>query len=53
MKYAYATLNPRFDIDIRHMSQPFDSPDIPKNHSSPVRWLHDSLKFHANQMITP
>jgi len=49
---AMLLLYPRPDIDIRHMSQAFDSPDIPKNHSSPVRWLHGSLKYHTNQMIT-
>ncbi len=32
-----AKVNPRSDIDMRRMPQPFDSPGIPKNHSSPTR----------------
>ena len=47
---AKTLLNPRSDID---MPQPFDSPGIPKNHSSPARWQHDFLKRYTNQMITP
>jgi len=30
-------LNPRSDIDMRRMPQPFGSSDIPENHSSPTR----------------
>jgi len=29
---AWQAINPRSDIDIRHMPQPFDSSDIPENH---------------------
>jgi len=44
---------PRSDIDMRRMPQPFDSLGIPKNHSSPMRCIHDFSKRLANQILTP
>jgi len=41
-------LNPRSDIDMRRMPQPFDSSDIPENHSSPARLCWRNMCRHAS-----